>query len=74
MLENENRRLDQELAKYQLNPENLDLTSFIYNEGGDVAGHPKIVQLTTRTEHLYNVYKNQAIPSFKALDNEEKKK
>ncbi|EGT36447.1 hypothetical protein CAEBREN_22631 [Caenorhabditis brenneri] len=74
ILENENRRLDQELAKYQLNPENLDLTSFIYNEGRDVAGHPKIVQLTTRTEHLYNVYKNQAIPSFKALDNEEKEK
>ncbi|CAL2034642.1 unnamed protein product [Caenorhabditis brenneri] len=74
MLEEENRRLKRQLEVYQLNPENLDLTPFTFNEGRDVAGHPKIVQLTTRTEHFYNIYKNSAIPPFQTLDDKEKKK
>ncbi|EGT49389.1 hypothetical protein CAEBREN_23011 [Caenorhabditis brenneri] len=74
MLEEENGRLKKKLEVYQLNPENLDLFSFLYNESRDVTGHPKIVQLTTRTEHFYNIYKNRAIPPFQTLDKEEKKK
>ncbi|EGT55611.1 hypothetical protein CAEBREN_13007 [Caenorhabditis brenneri] len=74
MLENENRRLGQELAKYQLNPENLDLTPFLHNQDRGLAGHPQVVQLTTRTNQFYNFYKNSAIPPFQELDEEEKKK
>ncbi|EGT55610.1 hypothetical protein CAEBREN_11924 [Caenorhabditis brenneri] len=70
MLEEENGRLSQKLAKYQLNPENLDLTPFLHN----LAGHPQVVQLTTRTNQFYNFYKNSAIPPFQELDEEEKKK